>query len=152
MHGMWRVLSMLVLDLALMTAGHAVEAEDRPTRTLRLHEAAMLARVELALDALGYRIDPPDGLPDGLTSRALACFRRDARLPAGLPVDGHLATVLEAAVELRAVTHRALAAARRAAEERLVQADLSAKSARAPFAPAGEAEGGRRFGAALLPD
>ena len=153
-HRIRRVVTTLVLSLALAVAGHAIGTEDRAGAAQRLHQAATLARAELALDALGYRIDPPDGLPDRLTSRALAWFRRDAGLPAELPVDDPLADVLEAAAALRATTHRALAAARRAAEERLVRADVSAEPAGAPLRPAsgGGSGSGRWLGAGLLPD
>jgi hypothetical protein len=151
-HRIRRIVSTLVLSLALAVAGQAAGADDRAGAARRLHEAATLARAELALDALGYGIDPPDGLPDRLTSRALAWFRRGAGLPAELPVDDPLADVLEAAAALRATTHRALAAARRAAEERLVRADVSAKPARAPLRSADVGGSGRLLGAGLLRD
>jgi peptidoglycan hydrolase-like protein with peptidoglycan-binding domain len=113
---------MFALGFAVAAGGTAAAEGELPSAAERLREAALLARAELAFDALGYRIDSPDGLPDPLTSHALARFRRDAGLPAETAVDGQLAAVLEAAVALRTATNGALATARRAAEERLVRA------------------------------
>jgi peptidoglycan hydrolase-like protein with peptidoglycan-binding domain len=87
--------------------------------------AAYLAQIELALDAMGYSIDPPDGLPDPRTAAALAAFLGRHGLPEATPAGAALAAMARAAADLQQAERRVRADLRRAAEERLVRYDLA---------------------------
>lgn len=108
----------------------ALDPSGAPANAAMVTDAALLVRAELALDALGYPVEPPDGMADAATTRALRAFRTRAGLPLSPGVDLALAKALEEAVARAEARRRALAAARRAEEERLVRADLAAKRAR----------------------
>lgn len=121
----------LVLGSTLAaTMPSTADAEERRQQAERLRQAALLVRAEFALEALGYGIDPPDGLPDDRTRAALRHFGRGAGLPGPAPVSQTLVAALEAAAVVLAAERAALAMGRRDAEERLVRADLAAKARR----------------------
>jgi hypothetical protein len=98
--------------------------------------AAQLARIELALDVMGYRIDPPDGLLDARTETALAALLERQGLPESTPVSQALVAMVEAAAELQRAERAIRTLLRRASEERLLRADLLARRAPTDFVAA----------------
>lgn len=88
-------------------------------------QARFLAQIELALDAMGYSIDPPDGLPDARTTAALAMFLERLGLPDATPIGGALAATALAAADLQRAERLVRAELRRDAEERMVRQDLA---------------------------
>lgn len=77
---------------------------------------------------MGYRIDPPDGMPDARTEAALAAFLHRHALPPATPVSGLLVAVAKAAAELQRAERLVRAGLRRDDEERLVRADLARRA------------------------
>jgi peptidoglycan hydrolase-like protein with peptidoglycan-binding domain len=117
---------LLVAALGLGPA--AAMAEDAAAAARSLHQAALLAQVEMALDELGYDIDSPDGLPDPRTEDALARFRRQTGAAPGQAIDEGLVAALRAAVAAQADRRLRQARKRIAEEEVLVRRDLEASA------------------------